>query len=83
MAIPTKVLAGVTVPDTPLITKALEYARIHLDDVTFNHVIRSWLFGASIASQNPDYKGIESVLCFFITPLFSAEARNGLEGFKK
>lgn len=50
----TRVLAGITVPDTPLITKALAYAHEHLDDSAYNHVVRSWLFGEYIASKIPD-----------------------------
>jgi HD domain len=53
MAIQTRVLAGVTIPDTPLITKALAFARQHMNDITYNHVQRSFLFAESIASQIP------------------------------
>ena len=47
----TRVLAGVTVPDTPLIQAALDYARQHSTPGIYNHVIRSWLFGVIISSQ--------------------------------
>lgn len=47
-SLPTKVIAGVTVVDTPLVQAAQEYARAHSDDMTFNHVMRSWLFGVVI-----------------------------------
>ncbi|KAH6714603.1 hypothetical protein BKA61DRAFT_673924 [Leptodontidium sp. MPI-SDFR-AT-0119] len=50
------VIAGVTVPDTPLITKALEFAREHLSDFTYNHVIRSWLYGEFLCSQLPEFQ---------------------------
>jgi hypothetical protein len=49
--LPTKVLAGVTVVDSPLIDGALQYARAHSDDMTYNHVIRSWLFGVIIYTR--------------------------------
>lgn len=49
----TRVLAGVTIPDTPLITKALEYTRGHSTEFAFNHVQRSMLFGFIIASKIP------------------------------
>ncbi|KAF2743987.1 hypothetical protein M011DRAFT_461237 [Sporormia fimetaria CBS 119925] len=39
----SQVIAGVTVPDTPLITKAIAFARQHLPDQAYNHVMRSWL----------------------------------------
>jgi hypothetical protein len=51
--LPTRVLAGVTIPDTPLITKALEYTKAHSTDFAFNHVQRSMLFGFIMASKIP------------------------------
>lgn len=51
---PTRTLAGVKVPDTPLIRKALDYARVNNDDQTYNHVVRSWLMGqANINNRAP------------------------------
>ena len=44
-------IAGVLVPDTPLISRAIEYARQHSEPYLFNHVMRSWLFAVSIAEQ--------------------------------
>ncbi|MCJ1330264.1 hypothetical protein MMC10_006947 [Thelotrema lepadinum] len=52
--VPTRILAGVTVPDTPLVTAAVAFAREHLSDMAFNHVMRSFLFGFCIASKDPD-----------------------------
>jgi hypothetical protein len=37
-------LAGITVPDTPLVGRAIEYARQKCEPYLFNHVMRSWLF---------------------------------------
>ncbi len=48
-ALPLRLLAGVAVPDTPLITRAIEYAREHSEPYLFNHVMRSWLFAVIIA----------------------------------
>jgi hypothetical protein len=45
-------LAGVSVPDTPLISRAIEYAREHSEPYLFNHVMRSWLFAAALAQLN-------------------------------
>jgi len=45
----TRSLAGIVVPDTPLITRAIEYARGHSEPYLFNHVMRSWLFAVSLA----------------------------------
>jgi hypothetical protein len=46
---PSRVLAGVSVPDTSLVSRAVEYARTHSEPYLFNHVMRSWLFGATLA----------------------------------
>jgi hypothetical protein len=51
-AIATRLLAGVSVPDTPLIAKAIEYAREHSEPYLFNHVMRSWLFAVALAQRN-------------------------------
>src|SRR5262245_48119899 len=45
----TRVLAGVTVLDTPLITGAFEYARVHSEPYLFNHAVRSWLFAVRLS----------------------------------
>ena len=49
--IATRSIAGVLVPDTPLISRAIEYARQHSEPYLFNHVMRSWLFAVNIAEQ--------------------------------
>ena len=41
-------LAGVSVPDTPLVAAAIEYARRLSDPYLFNHAMRSWLFAEMI-----------------------------------
>jgi hypothetical protein len=48
----TRSLAGVTVPDTPLITSALKFAKENTEPYLFNHVMRSWLFAVSLAQQS-------------------------------
>jgi hypothetical protein len=47
----TRSSAGVLMPDTPLISRAMEYARLHSEPYLFNHVMRSWLFAVSIAKE--------------------------------
>ena len=47
----TRVVAGVLVPDTPLITSAIKYARENSEPYLFNHVMRSWLFAVSLPAQ--------------------------------
>src|SRR5499425_1960219 len=43
-----RLLAGVSVPDSPLINDALEYARKLSEPYLFNHAVRSWLFAVKI-----------------------------------
>jgi hypothetical protein len=43
----TRLLAGVAVPDTPLISRAIDFARERSEPYLFNHVMRSWLFARS------------------------------------
>jgi hypothetical protein len=44
----TRVLGGITVIDTPLVTRALDYARVHSEPYLFNHAVRSWLFAVRL-----------------------------------
>ena len=41
-------IAGLSVPDTPLITEVLEYAQKLYEPYLFNHAVRSWLFATKI-----------------------------------
>jgi hypothetical protein len=47
----TRSIAGVVVPDTPLISRAIEYVRTNSEGYLFNHVMRSWLFAVKIAQE--------------------------------
>ena len=47
-ALSTRVIAGISVPDSPLIADALEYARRLCEPYLFNHAVRSWLFAEKI-----------------------------------
>ncbi|HET6892174.1 MAG TPA: hypothetical protein VFH31_13810, partial [Pyrinomonadaceae bacterium] len=47
----TRLLAGVSVPDTPLISRAIDFARERSEPYLFNHVMRSWLFAAIVAQR--------------------------------
>jgi hypothetical protein len=40
--------AGVEVPDTPVIDRAIEHARKKCEPYLFNHVMRSWLFAVRL-----------------------------------
>jgi hypothetical protein len=48
---PTQLIAGISVPDTPTISRAIAYARANQDDQTYNHVMRSWLIGTASLSH--------------------------------
>jgi hypothetical protein len=50
-SIAARSVAGVRVPDTPLIARAIEYARQHQEPYLFNHGMRSWLFAVLLAEQ--------------------------------
>jgi hypothetical protein len=47
----TQSIAGILMPDSPLISRAVEYARLHSEPYLFNHVMRSWLFAVSLAER--------------------------------
>lgn len=51
----TRLVAGVSVPDSPLITEVIEYAQKLYDPYLYNHAVRSWLFAAKIGQS----KGID------------------------
>src|SRR5262245_7802695 len=44
----TRMIAGVSVPDSPLITSVIEYAQKLSEPYLFNHAMRSWLFAETI-----------------------------------
>jgi hypothetical protein len=49
---PSRLLAGVWVPDSPAIERAIEYAHANSATWLFNHVMRSWLFAESLAQSS-------------------------------
>ena len=52
----SRMLAGISVPDTPLVDRTIEYARQKCEPYLFNHVVRSWLFAARIGQlQNTEH----------------------------
>src|SRR5262245_40408148 len=44
----TRLIAGINVADTPLITAVVEYAQRLSEPYLFNHAMRSWLFAEAI-----------------------------------
>ena len=47
----THAFAGVTVPESPLVDRAIEYARQKCEPYLFNHVMRSWLFAVRFGQK--------------------------------
>src|SRR5215471_6254787 len=53
---PSQLLAGISVPDTPLIKAVIEYAQRVSEPYLFNHAMRSWLFAEALGRvQRIDY----------------------------
>src|ERR1041385_8812712 len=44
----TQVLGGITVIDTPLVSRAMDFARTNSEPFLFNHAVRSWLFAVRL-----------------------------------
>lgn len=84
--IDTRVLAGVTVPDTPLIREATELARKHSDPYLFNHSMRSWLFAvltanSTSAEHDPEVLAVATILHDIgLTKAFNGPLRFEVEG---
>jgi HD domain len=47
----TRLLAGISVPDTPLISRAIDFARDGSEPYLFNHAMRSWIFAVIFAQR--------------------------------
>jgi len=55
-SIDSRKLAGIQVPATPIIDRAMEHAREKCEPYLFNHVVRSWLFAVRIGQvQNIEH----------------------------
>lgn len=82
----TRVLGGITVSDTPLITRAMDYARIHSEPFLFNHALRSWLFAVRLGQlQGMPHDGeVVAVGCLLhdlgLTNSFTGPKRFEIEG---
>ncbi|KAM0718978.1 hypothetical protein Q7P37_006050 [Cladosporium fusiforme] len=46
-------IAGITLPNTPLVESAISLARHHLTDMAYNHVMRCTFFGLAISDRIP------------------------------
>jgi hypothetical protein len=74
----TRLVAGVHVPDTPLVTRAVEYARKYSEPYLFNHVMRSWLFAVILAERKRTaHDGEVLAVATLLHDLGLADAFNG------
>jgi len=67
MSEPTRVVGGITVIDSPLISRAMACARAHSEPVLFNHAVRSWLFAVRLGqldgiAHDPEVVAVASLL---------------------
>jgi hypothetical protein len=82
----TGVLGGITVPDSPLITQALDYVRTNSEPYLFNHAVRSWLFAVRLGqlqgtAHDAEVVAIGSLLHDLgLTPGFTGPKRFEIEG---
>ena len=82
----TRLLAGVSVPDSPLVTRAIEYARKNSEPYLFNHVMRSWLFAVKLAqlkqsAYDPEVMALAVILHDLgLSEAFSGPLRFEVEG---
>jgi len=82
----TRVLGGITVIDTPLIARAMDYARIHSEPFLFNHAVRSWLFAVRLGQlqgvpHDPEVVAVGTLLHDLgLTNSFTGPKRFEIEG---
>ena len=82
----TRVLGGVTVVDTPLISRAMDLARKHSEPFLFNHAVRSWLFAVRLGqlqgiAHDPEVVAVGSLLHDLgLTNSFTGPKRFEVEG---
>lgn len=57
---PRRMLASVSVVDTPIVRAAQQFARQHSDDKLYNHVMRAWLFGTTFRTMANGYSGLRA-----------------------
>ncbi|QGW65005.1 HD domain-containing protein [Lysobacter soli] len=82
----TRVLAGVEVPDSEPVARAIEFAHSHPQPWLFNHAMRSWLFACVLAragntAHDPEVLAIITLLHDLgLTSSFQGELRFEVEG---
>jgi len=81
-----RVLGGITVVDTPLVTRAIDLARAHSEPFLFNHAVRSWLFAERLGQlqgipHDAEVVGVGSLLHDLgLTNGFTGKKRFEIEG---
>jgi hypothetical protein len=66
----TRLIAGVIVPDTPLINASIALAQENLPTNGFNHVMRAWLNGQAIINHLPtDNRSVIDVEAFGVATI--------------
>jgi hypothetical protein len=79
----SRMLAGILVPDTPNITRAIEYARERCEPYLFNHVVRSWLFAARLGQlQSIEHDAEVVAVGTLLHDITLNERFNGLRRFE-
>ena len=82
----TRVLGGIAVIDTPLVARALDFARVHSEPFLFNHAVRSWLFAVRLGQLQgvPNDAEVVAVGCLLhdlgLTDGFTGPKRFEVEG---
>src|SRR5215218_3894592 len=82
----TRVLGGIAVIETPLVTRAMDYARLHSEPYLFNHAVRSWLFAVRLAQlqgvpHDPEVVAVGTLLHDLgLTNSFTGPKRFEIEG---
>jgi len=82
----TQVLGSITVIDTPLVTRAMDYARTNSEPFLFNHAVRSWLFAVRLGqlqdiAHDAEVVAVGSLLHDLgLTKSFSGQKRFEIEG---
>jgi hypothetical protein len=82
----TQVLGSITVIDTPLVARAMDYARTHSEPFLFNHAVRSWLFAARLGqlqgiTHDAEVVAVSSLLHDLgLTDGFTGQRRFEIEG---
>ena len=82
----SRILGGVTVLDTPLISRAMDLAQAHSEPYLFNHAVRSWLFAVRLGQlqgipHDPEVIAVGTLLHDLgLTESFTGPKRFEIEG---